>query len=123
MLLPLCRCFNTDLPDVPVCELEEEMLCEGRVTCTGVDACHLGCPGWYQCKDSNKCVSRSTICDGLISTGCPEDDEWKTGIGFKCIRNGRVCRLPQQLLYDDITDCDNGEDICFFIPTMDNMAK
>ena len=44
---------------------------------------------------------------------CPEDTERQRGIGFKCIRNGKLCLLPQVLLTDDISDCDNGDDLCF----------
>ena len=58
------------------------------------------------------CRRRDTICDGVRSPSCLEDDEWTTGTGFKCIRNGRICRLPQQLLYDDFHDCEKGEDVC-----------
>ena len=60
------------------------------------------------------CRPRDSVCDGIISTGCPEDDEWSTGAGFKCLRNGRTCKLPQQLIYDNVEDCERGDDICFF---------
>ena len=56
---------------------------------------------------------RDTVCDGIFDKLCPEDEEWETGMGFSCIRKGRRCRLPQKLLFDDIADCDNGEDLCF----------
>ena len=56
------------------------------------------------------------MCDGNRLNGCPEDDGWKTGIGFQCVRNGEVCRLPMQLVYDDVQDCDQAEDLCFDWP-------
>ena len=59
------------------------------------------------------CYSRDTVCDGIILTGCPDDEEWSTGIGFKCIRNDKECLLPQQFLYDDVKDCQRGDDLCF----------
>ena len=61
----------------------------------------------------NKCISRSLVCDGRTEVACDDDDKWATGTGFKCVRNGKQCKLPQVLLYDDIKDCDGGEDICF----------
>ena len=61
------------------------------------------------------CCHRDTVCNGKIEDGCPDDDEWAAGTGFKCTRNGRVCRLPQQLLHDDVQDCEQGEDLCFDI--------
>ena len=54
------------------------------------------------------------MCDGNFDEDCPEDDEWSIGTGFKCIRNGKICKLPQQLVYDAVQDCDKGEDLCFF---------
>ena len=62
---------------------------------------------------SDGCYQRDTVCDGSVATGCLQDDEWNTGIGFKCVKNGKKCRIPQQLLYDDIEDCQKGEDVCF----------
>ena len=79
------------------------------------DPCDVGCPDYYRCRN-NACVLRSTICDGNHYIGCPEDDEYKTGIGFQCVRNGEFCRLPQQLLLDDVQDCDQGEDLCYDWP-------
>ena len=32
------------------------------------------------------------------------------------MRNGEFCRLPQQLLLDDVQDCDQGEDLCYDWP-------
>ena len=59
------------------------------------------------------CRHRDTVCDDIVESGCPEDDEWSAGPGFKCLRNGKTCRLPQQLLYDNVKDCELGEDLCF----------
>ena len=62
---------------------------------------------------SGVCCARHTVCDDVINSECTGDDEWSTGAGFKCVRNGKVCRLPQQLLYDNVQDCESGEDLCF----------
>ena len=60
------------------------------------------------------CQKRDTLCDDNAMNGCEEeDDEWSTGTGFKCMRNGKICKIPQQLLYDGVRDCEQGEDICF----------
>ena len=45
--------------------------------------------------------------------GCEEDQEWTNGPGFKCVREGRLCFLPQQLAADDVQDCDGGQDLCY----------
>ena len=87
----------------------------------GFDRCDLNCPSFYQCADK-RCVSRETLCNGETNDGCLEDDEWGNGIGFKCIRYGNVCHLPQQLLYDDIQDCDDGEDLCFSLNQENKLA-
>ena len=113
----LCRCYNNYISNEQplkkrVCTASIESVCTSIVTCEGLDLCHLGCTSVYRCAN-NDCVSRETLCDGFATSGCAEDDEWQAGIGFKCVRNGRTCHLPQQLLYDDVKDCDNGEDICF----------
>jgi len=79
---------------------------------TQFDPCDVGCRDYYRC-NNNDCRLRSTICDGNHNNGCSEDDGWKTGIGFQCIRNGEFCLLPQQLLFDDVQDCDQGVDLCF----------
>ena len=61
----------------------------------------------------DKCVHRDLACDGKVEPGCDDDDPWETGPGFKCVRNGKVCKLPQVMLHDSIQDCDAGEDLCF----------
>ena len=51
--------------------------------------------------------------NGNRLSGYKEEDGWKTGIGFQCVRNGELCRPSQQLLWDDAKDCDQGEDLCY----------
>ena len=87
-------------------------ICNGSVTCQGIEPCNVGCLEYYKCQNGS-CVLRSTLFDGDSCNGCSEDDGWKTGIGFKCVRNGEYCRIPQQLLWDQICDCDQGEDLCY----------
>ena len=82
--------------------------------------CSLGCLNYFRCKNG-KCVSRDNVCDGNLNKDCQEDDEFPDGPGFKCVRNGRICRLPQQLLFDAVEDCDKGEDLCF-INTINSSA-
>jgi len=94
------------------CLVHRAYLCNGTINCANTSFCDIGCPDYYTCRDGS-CVHRTTVCDGNACRGCAEDDEWKTGIGFKCIRNGQTCRLPQQLLWDNVQDCDDGSDICY----------
>ena len=116
------RCFR-HFTNQPQCMLStNEDICNSAVLCAGLHQCDVNCPSVYQCSDE-RCVRRETICSGEIYDGCPEDDEWGTGIGFKCIRNGNVCLLPQQLLYDDIQDCDGKEDLCFSQNQKDLVAQ
>ena len=78
----------------------------------GLSPCVVGCGTHYLCRNQTRCVARITICDGKDVMGCAEEDEYDGGPGFQCIRNG-YCRIPQQLLWDGIRDCDQGEDLCF----------
>ena len=94
------------------CNVSKDDFCNGVIKCAGLSPCTVGCPSYFLCR-TNICVKRDTVCDGIYRTVCPEDDEWQTGIGFKCMRNQKTCHLPQQLLYDTIQECDNGEDLCF----------
>ena len=93
------------------CLINHGYICNNTIQCNGIDPCDVGCSDYYRC-NNNDCVRRSTICDRNPVNGCPEDDGWKTGIGFQCVRSGEFCRLPQQLLWDDVQDCDQGEDLC-----------
>jgi len=98
----------------------DECLIRPKYRCTSsildFDPCDVGCRDYYRCSN-NYCVLRSTVCDGDRNNGCKmEDHGWKTGIGFQCVRNGEFCLLPQQLLLDDVQDCDQSEDLCFDWP-------
>ena len=95
------------------CSIDVGYICNGSITCNGIVLCDIGCPEYYKCQDGS-CELRSTVCDGNSCNGCKEDDGWKSGLGFQCVRNGDYCRIPQQLLRDQIQDCDEGEDLCFF---------
>lgn len=81
--------------------------------CDGITPCDVNCPSYYRCLNTSQCFPRLSICDGNSCNGCAEDHDWGKGTGFFCIRNGKDCILPQQLLLDDIKDCDSGEDLCF----------
>ena len=97
------------------CLINYNYICNRSASCVEIDPCHVGCPDYYQCQNGD-CVLRTTVCDGDSCDGCLEDDEWETAIGFQCVRNGKLCRLPQQLLYDGIQDCDQKEDLCYTLP-------
>ena len=106
-----------------------QLICSGIIKCHGLDLCSLGCVNYFRCK-SNRCVSRERVCDGKHGKHCPkhgehcpEDDGWNVGPGFKCIRNGKICKLPQQLLFDEEQDCDKGEDLCFFKENSNSTEK
>ncbi|XP_039247954.2 uncharacterized protein LOC120325854 isoform X1 [Styela clava] len=104
------RCINDS------CILHRELICSEEVKCHDLSPCDLHCDSHYTCQ-SGKCVLRSTVCDGSLCSGCEEDHEWNNGHGFKCPRNGIKCILPQQLLHDNISDCDGGNDLCFKVDT------
>lgn len=53
------------------------------------------------------------MCDLETCNDCPGKDTWNNGHGFKCVRNGRQCNLPQMLLHDGVKDCDDGSDLCY----------
>ena len=92
-------------------------ICNGIVTCKNISPCQTSqCASkFYLCDDGVTCLPRSTLCDEDACNDCHEDAEWVNGPGFKCVRNGRTCILPQSLLFDDVQDCDNGDDFCFIV--------
>ena len=94
------------------CIVPKEYVCRSLVECGNLDFCDAGCPNYYRCQNKS-CVAISTLCNGILNDGCEEDKEWTNGPGFKCIREGRVCSLPQQLVMDGIKDCDQGHDLCY----------
>nr|XP_018670728.1 low-density lipoprotein receptor-related protein 2-like [Ciona intestinalis] len=94
------------------CALDRGYICNGTITCGDVTPCDVACDSHYRCQHTSQCVDRSTICDGNSCNGCVEDIGWMGGVGFKCIRQGALCTLPQQLLWDNVKDCDDGEDLC-----------
>lgn len=105
-----CRCINAVTKKL-TCNMTRADVCDQSVDCTGLSPCDMKCSSTYKCK-SGACVGRDSVCDGVFDNMCPEDDEWQSGVGFKCVRKGKICKLPQQLLRDDVADCDNGEDLC-----------
>ena len=87
-------------------------VCKKIVECSNVDLCDAGCLDHYRCKNGS-CADISTLCNGELRDGCEEDREWISGPGFKCVREGKRCYLPQQLIMDGLQDCDDGQDLCF----------
>ena len=99
----------------PVCQFMKEEVCrsDSPIECNPpLDLCALECPDTFRCSNG-ACHRRSIICDGRIERSCDDDIEHYSGIGFKCERGGTVCIIPQSFVYDQIRDCDDGEDICF----------
>ncbi|CAK8675570.1 unnamed protein product [Clavelina lepadiformis] len=94
------------------CAINRSYVCDQSITCHTGALCDANCPTHFRCQNHD-CVERATLCDGNSCKGCPEDDEWTSGAGFKCIRQGKLCRLPQQLLWDGVQDCDRGNDLCY----------
>ena len=97
------------------CLIDVGYLCNGSVSCEGISPCDVGCPTYFRCQNNTTCVSRDTVCDGtnLLQNGCENEDEYEGGVGFKCIKDKKHCRLPQQLLWDGYIDCDGGADLCY----------
>ena len=102
--------------DRRTCLVDRQAVCLGDITCRDIDFCNIGCPNFYRCRN-NECTPRSTVCDGNPCSGCDEDDGWTSGVGFQCFRNGERCKIPQQLLWDEVQDCDQGEDLCYILPS------
>nr|XP_039259229.1 G-protein coupled receptor GRL101-like isoform X2 [Styela clava] len=95
------------------CVVERDEICKEKVVCSNMNPCDARCDSHYKCQNS-ECKLRSTVCNKNACDGCTEEDhEWNNGIGFKCRRNDEDCVLPQQLIHDDIADCDGGADLCF----------
>ncbi|XP_039257513.2 uncharacterized protein LOC120334123 isoform X1 [Styela clava] len=108
----LHNCTNSENSHDGFCVVSRDQICDGIVSCSNLSPCDLKCKSHYKCTDGS-CYLRTSVCDSNPCTACPEDHEWSNGIGFKCVRNGATCMLPQQLLHDDVEDCDGGVDICF----------
>nr|XP_039260639.1 uncharacterized protein LOC120336918 isoform X3 [Styela clava] len=107
----LCEISKYNKPKY--CVVKKESICKEESICSNMNPCGAKCDSHYSCKNS-QCVSRSTVCNANPCDGCTEEDhEWNNGVGFKCRRNGKDCVLPQQLVHDDIADCDGGTDLCF----------
>ena len=63
----------------------------------------------FQCAD-NSFIFLDHFCDGIID--CIDgSDEIVNKPGFKCNK----CVLPQNNLYDNLTQCDDHSDMCFFV--------
>ena len=120
-LLFLCRCTIANR----TCLIDINYICNKTIQCETTDSegnisilnpCDVGCATHYRCRN-NQCHLRSTICDGSLN-GCRDDeDEFEGGTGFKCIRKGKRCRIPQQMLWDDVADCDREADLCYILST------
>ena len=83
------------------------------------EAGFVGCKNFrttYICpSNSSLSLPRLEVCNNERCTGCDTDRLLHgAGPGFKCTSNFFAdCVLPQFLLYDNVPDCDNGEDLCF----------
>ena len=108
-----CRSNNSN----KTCIVPREYVCRNLVECDNIGLCDAGCSGYYRCSNGT-CVAISTVCNGILNDGCKEDKEWISGPGFKCVREGKVCFIPQQLVMDGIQDCDGGQDFCFSLNEM-----
>ncbi|XP_076812331.1 uncharacterized protein LOC143459189 isoform X2 [Clavelina lepadiformis] len=102
------------------CAINRSYVCNQTIACHTGALCDANCPTHYRCQNHD-CVERATLCDGNSCKGCPEDDEWTSGAGFKCIRQGKLCRLPQQLLWDGVQECDEGTDLCYLTTRRSNI--
>ena len=68
----------------------------------------------YQCFAGSPSLSRSSVCYNSACSGSGgRTIALDAGPGFKCRSNNTYCVLPQVLLYDNVKDCERGEDLCF----------
>ena len=74
--------------------------------CSDQQYCHKKAA--FQCSD-NSFIFLDHFCDGVVD--CVDgSDELVNTQGFKCNK----CVLPQNNLYDNLAQCDNSLDLCFF---------
>ena len=67
----------------------------------------------YPCPNSTNESRRSSMCDKHSCESCLFGDTYGAGHGFKCLKHEKICRLPQEFIHDNVSDCDRGEDLCF----------
>ena len=65
----------------------------------------------FQCRDGSLHIV-AQFCDNVVD--CADDsDEVKNQPGFKCLGPVGNCVLPQRNLYDNVSQCADGSDLCF----------
>ena len=64
----------------------------------------------FQCGNGNL-FSSGQFCDGFNDCG-DNSDEMLNQPGFKCIQTKKDCVLPQLNLYDNVSHCEDGRDLC-----------
>jgi len=98
-------------------ETKEEVVCTFPRLLTGE-------PGFVECKNftthyscpsnTSNLSERTSVCDLVPCNDCEQSQiSYGAGPGFKCQSNFQYCVLPQVLLYDNVPDCADGEDLCF----------
>ena len=110
----ISECDEIGLPkcDSSTCYSVKKSICVDNqcysphhVICTSQCASNESC-SVFQC-DDNRLILLSQFCDEIVD--CKDgSDEVTNKPGFKCID----CVLPQNNLFDDLAQCDNGSDFC-----------
>ena len=104
---------NESVCDNSTCKTVNKSVCidnkcysQNHVICTSKCATNESC-SVFQC-DDNGLILLSQFCDTFVD--CKDgSDEVVNQPGFKCNK----CVLPQNNLYDNLAQCDDGSDACF----------
>ena len=111
----LSQCNRTDDCNSCTCYDTLPLLCSGpycdwnNTICTSSveDNSSRG----FQCADGSLLIS-SQFCNYHVD--CPDDsDEIRNEPGFKCLGDIGSCVLPQRNLFDNVSHCQDGSDLCF----------
>ena len=111
---PMCRgshCFRTLSLDCSLSKCTStDLICSSRFNKQNHTSRHEDKEP-FQCSDGSLFMTWQ-FCNNAVD--CSDDsDEVKNEPGFKCFGPAGNCVLPQRNLYDNISHCADGSDLCF----------